>query len=53
VANSLPARNKVSAGGTTTMSGFTIVQADSIETALQIAKSCLFLSSTVRAKYPN
>ena len=33
----------VSAGGSTTMSGFTIVQADSMEAALSMAKACPFL----------
>jgi hypothetical protein len=33
----------VSAGGTTSMSGFTIIEADSMDAALSIAKSCPFL----------
>ena len=33
----------VSEGSTTTMSGFTIVRADSMEAALDIAKGCPFL----------
>ena len=33
----------VAAGGTTSMSGYTIVEADSMEAALSIAKSCPFL----------
>jgi len=33
----------VTSGGKTTMSGFTIIQADSMEAALSIAKSCPFL----------
>ena len=33
----------VSAGGTTTMSGYTIIEADSMEAALDIAKACPFL----------
>jgi len=33
----------VTAGSTTTMSGFTIIEADSMEAALSIAKSCPFL----------
>ena len=33
----------VSDGGTTTMSGYTIVQADSMNAALEIAKACPFL----------
>lgn len=30
-------------GGTTSMSGYTIIKADSIETALEYAKACPFL----------
>jgi len=33
----------VTAGSTTSMSGYTIIEADSMETALEIAKSCPFL----------
>jgi len=33
----------VSDGGTTTMSGYTIVEADSMDTALALAKACPFL----------
>lgn len=33
----------VTAGGTSTMSGFTIIEAESIEAALSIAKDCPFL----------
>lgn len=33
----------VTNAGTTTMSGYTIVQADSMDKALQMAKSCPFL----------
>ena len=33
----------VSTGGTTSMSGFTIIEADSKEAALSIAKACPFL----------
>lgn len=33
----------VSTGGTTSMSGFTIIEADSMEAALLIAKGCPFL----------
>ena len=33
----------VSDGGTTTMSGYTIIKADSMEAALSIAKACPFL----------
>ena len=34
----------VAAGSTSTMSGYTIIKADSIETALTIAKACPFLN---------
>ena len=33
----------VASGGTTTMSGFTIIEADSMNEALTIAKACPFL----------
>ena len=33
----------VSAGGTTTMSGYTIIESDSMDAALSIAKACPFL----------
>ncbi|MDH3856562.1 MAG: YciI family protein [Gammaproteobacteria bacterium] len=33
----------VTSGGTSTMSGYTIIEADSMETALEIAKACPFL----------
>ncbi|MFT5427058.1 MAG: hypothetical protein ACI9ZT_002014 [Gammaproteobacteria bacterium] len=33
----------VNSGGTTTMSGYTIVEADSMEAALEMAKACPFL----------
>ena len=33
----------VIAGSTTSMSGYTIIEADSMETALEIAKACPFL----------
>ena len=33
----------VTAGSKTSMSGYTIIEADSIETALEIAKACPFL----------
>ena len=33
----------VTTGGTTSMSGYTIVETDSIESALEIAKACPFL----------
>jgi hypothetical protein len=35
----------VSAGGTTTMSGYTIVTAESMEAALSMAKACPFLET--------
>ena len=33
----------VTAGGASTMSGYTIIETDSMETALEIAKTCPFL----------
>ena len=33
----------VTAGSTTSMSGYTVVETDSMETALEIAKACPFL----------
>ncbi len=33
----------VSSGGTTAMSGYTVIEADSMEAALSVAKSCPFL----------
>ena len=33
----------VSTGGTTSMSGYTIIEADSMETAVEAAKACPFL----------
>jgi len=33
----------VTAGGTSTMSGYTIIEADSMDRALEIAKACPFL----------
>ncbi|MFC1664174.1 YciI family protein [Pseudomonadota bacterium] len=33
----------VTTGGTTTMSGYTIIEADSMEAALEMAKACPFL----------
>ena len=33
----------VSAGGSTTMSGFTIIEADSMDAALSVARDCPFL----------
>jgi hypothetical protein len=38
-----PAYGTVVTGGTTSMSGFTIIEADSMEAALLIAKGCPFL----------
>jgi hypothetical protein len=35
----------VSSGGTTTMSGYTIIEAESLEAALEIAKACPFLDT--------
>ena len=35
----------VSAGGTTSMSGFTVIEADSMEVALESAKACPFLET--------
>ena len=35
----------VTSGGETSMSGFTIIKADSMESALSIAKSCPFLET--------
>jgi hypothetical protein len=37
------ADGSVTTGSTTSMSGFTIIEADSMETALGIAKACPFL----------
>jgi len=34
----------VSTGGTTTMSGYTIIETDSMDAALEIAKACPFLA---------
>jgi hypothetical protein len=33
----------VTTGGTTSMSGYTVIEADSMEAALEIAKACPFL----------
>jgi hypothetical protein len=33
----------ISSGGTTTMSGYTVIEADSMDAALSIAKACPFL----------
>jgi len=35
----------ISAGSTTAMSGYTIIEADSMETALSMAKACPFLDA--------
>ncbi len=37
------ADGSVTAGGTTTMSGFTVVETESMDEALEMAKSCPFL----------
>ncbi len=39
------ANGTVTIGSTTSMSGFTIIEADSMESALSIAKSCPFLET--------
>lgn len=41
--NTVNADGTVSTGGTTTMLGFTIIEADSMEAGLSIAKACPFL----------
>ena len=41
--NTVNPDGSVSAGGGTTMSGFTIVEAESMEAALAMAKACPFL----------
>jgi len=41
--STLASDGTVSTGSTTTMSGYTIVEAESIETALEMAKACPFL----------
>jgi len=43
--NTVNSDGTVSAGSTTTMSGFTIVEADSMEAALSTAKACPFLDA--------
>ena len=35
----------ITTGGTTTMSGYTIIEADSMDAALSIAKACPFLET--------
>jgi hypothetical protein len=41
--STLDSDGTVSTGSTTTMSGYTIIEAESIETALEMAKACPFL----------
>ena len=41
--HTVSADGTVNTGGTTTMSGYTIVETDSMETALEMAKACPFL----------
>ncbi len=41
--NTVNPDGSVTDGGTTTMSGYTIVKADSMEVALEMAKACPFL----------
>lgn len=41
--HTIKADGSVSAGGNTGMSGYTIIEADSIEAALTVAKACPFL----------
>lgn len=41
--HTIKADGSVSAGGNTGMSGYTIIEADSIEAALTMAKACPFL----------
>lgn len=41
--NTVNADGSVSSGGVSTMSGYTIVEADSMEAALSMAKACPFL----------
>jgi hypothetical protein len=41
--NTVSPDGTVTTGGTTSMSGYTIVEADSIEAALEMAKDCPFL----------
>ncbi|MCM8857891.1 MAG: hypothetical protein LC541_20205 [Candidatus Thiodiazotropha sp.] len=41
--NTVSADGTVTSGGKTSMSGFTIIEADSMEVALLIAKDCPFL----------
>lgn len=41
--NTISPDGKVSSGGVSTMSGYTIVEADSMEAALSMSKACPFL----------
>ena len=41
--NTVKPDGTVTTGGTTAMSGYTIIEADSMEAALSIAKACPFL----------
>ncbi len=41
--NTVSPDGTVTTGGTTRMSGYTIIEADSMESALEIAKACPFL----------
>ncbi|MDQ7051696.1 MAG: hypothetical protein Q9P14_01885 [candidate division KSB1 bacterium] len=41
--HSIHSDSTVTPGGTTTMSGFTILEAESMEAALEVAKTCPFL----------
>ena len=41
--NTVHPDGSVTAGGTTTMSGYTVIEADSMQAALSIAKACPFL----------
>jgi hypothetical protein len=41
--NTVNSDGTVTTGSTTSMSGYTIIEVDSIETALKIAKNCPFL----------
>ena len=41
----------VTTGSTTSMSGYTIIKADSMEETLEIAKACLFLILAVHLRF--
>ncbi len=43
--NTVNSDGTVTTGSTTSMSGFTVIEADSIEAALSIAKACPFLDT--------